>query len=350
MWQVERLSKNDIKLTQMIEFLNACFKNWGDMGYWNWKYEKKNLLNMSSNAWFIRNASEVIGFYGHVPLKIKINKNVYFGSQAVDSATHPNYRRKGIFAALDKTSVFHAGEEGTKVFYGLGVIQESTKGHITKGNWKLWCQGVTLIRILDLRKLGHKYLKKIFIEIPALNTLNQFLVPKIKKKGPSYVETDEISQFDSKIISLYDRASRKFDFIVERSPEYLNWRVSHPRKNYHIFVANINARICGYMVIHHNKILNRYEIEDYLYDGNPVVFDCLIKYVLIRAFNSRCASVTATITQHHPYSVMFYKNLFFRIRNRTQYICHYENICKEDQIVFKKAKSAVHLTRFDKNE
>jgi GNAT superfamily N-acetyltransferase len=349
MWRVERFSENKIDTEHILSFLNLCFDHWGDKDYWKWKYAQKSLLNLSSNVWLISDGYKIIGHYGHIPLRIKVGNDVIYGSQAVDSATHPEYRRKGIFELLDKTSIKDASSEGTKVFYGLGVTPSATKGHIAKGGWKFWCNVIGLKRILDFKRLENKYVKNKFLGRIISSGFNSIFIPKYLKKF-SDIKIREIEKFDSNIMPLVSRASEKFDFIVERTPEYLNWRLSNPYRNYHKFVALHNNRICGYIIVYCNSEKNRFEIEDYLYNGGSNIFDALLNAISIKALESGCDSMTVSITQYHPYKLRFYKNLFIPVGQSGSYICHFENAEAKHQSIFENPKSRVHLTRLDKNE
>jgi GNAT superfamily N-acetyltransferase len=141
---------------------------------------------------------------------------------AMDAVTHPDYRGRGLWSALELRNEEKAAAGGAAAALGFTNWQA---GPILVG--KLGWRDVTQLR-LWLRPLRLRVDEPRLRQLPADETLEQF--------GP---ETDAV----------YAEASRKWGNHVVRHAEYLNWRFAESPRSYRILAARSGRRVTGWAVV-----------------------------------------------------------------------------------------------------
>jgi GNAT superfamily N-acetyltransferase len=82
----------------------------------------------------------------------------------------------------------------------------------------------------------------------ALQTLNRLHHPPYPRETPTW-SVSTIDKFDDRMEAFLRETLRSFDFVQERSTEYLNWRYCDPRGGrFTVRVAEQNNRVLGYIV------------------------------------------------------------------------------------------------------
>lgn len=106
--------------------------------------------------------------------------------------------------------------------------------------------------------------KLLFPSVPIIDLglkLLDFRVASSKRFTGSHVKT-----FDKRFDEIGERFSRKFDFIIYKSSDYLNWRYrKHPDKDYNIYVVHErdSLNLLGYIIYYiKDKIVY---VDDFLW-------------------------------------------------------------------------------------
>ena len=61
----------------------------------------------------------VVGFYTGLPTRIRLGREVVSGIQSMDTLTHPDYQRQGVFATLAEACYTFANSRGFEIIYGF---------------------------------------------------------------------------------------------------------------------------------------------------------------------------------------------------------------------------------------
>ena len=61
----------------------------------------------------------VVGFYTGLPTRIRLGREVVSGIQSMDTLTHPDYQRQGVFATLAEACYKFASSRGFEIIYGF---------------------------------------------------------------------------------------------------------------------------------------------------------------------------------------------------------------------------------------
>jgi hypothetical protein len=131
----------------------------------------------------------------------------------------------------------------------------------------------------------------------------------------------ETASFDERINELWDKTKLNYDFIVEKTKDYLNWRYCDPRGgNFDVRCVEEDGRILGYVVLRINRIREEYpigHIVDLLtlperYD----VVDALVSDA-VEFFDSQSVNVIHYLgVKHRPTERIFNRHGFLDTRKK----------------------------------
>ena len=124
---------DDAKLvTETIDLLKIVFANTEfTRSWWNWKY-KDNPFGKSL-GWYATLNGKMVGVRLATPNRFRMDEDIYNAYQMVDTATHPEYGKRGIFTALTKKAVEKIRSENSFIFNFPN--DNSFPGYISLG-WK----------------------------------------------------------------------------------------------------------------------------------------------------------------------------------------------------------------------
>ena len=220
------------------------------MRWWNWKY-MDNPAGVSG-IWVADHDGKIVGSRSTILVKMKISGEPVMGSQNTDLLTHPDYRRQGIFSALEKKSFSQLKADGICITYSFPGPM-SYPGYMKSGSFFDTHALKTMIRPFNLenilkRRIENKFLLKIYTVMGYL-FINTFYRAK-KTPEVDDLTITKISSFDDRINDFWKKTSNDYEIIVVRDKEYLNWRyVNIPDVVYTIYLAEEGEEICGYMVL-----------------------------------------------------------------------------------------------------
>ena len=273
--------------TRVNEFFTAYFDGWKGWDYWQWKY-KDNPAGFFGNIWLAEEGDTIASCWGIIPIMVKVNDEVIMGAQSVEAATHPDYRRRGLFVTLIQKTLAESVKDGinlTFVFPG----RKSYGGFMKSGCHDLGSvprryRVLNIAKALGLRaapgslakfsphsifntvKLAWKTLrnqKLSYEEVSPLTTVRYILLlgaamlsnPRCLFRsgdaGPvPGLAIKEVDSFDERVTYFWREISSGFPVAVDRNCEYLNWRYKlNPVSKFVLFVAENEGRIDGYMVL-----------------------------------------------------------------------------------------------------
>ena len=220
------------------------------MRWWNWKY-RDNPAG-APRIWLADHNGKIVGSRSGILVKMKIAGETVMASQNTDLMTHPDYRRQGIFSALEKKSFNPLKDEGICITYSF-PSKMSYPGYMKSGEFFDTRALRAMFKPLNLentlkRRIKNKFLLKIYTVIGYL-----FINIFYREKEPPEVNgltITKISSFDDRINDFWKNISKDHEIIAVRDKEHLNWRyVNIPNVDYTISLAEKNGKICGYIVL-----------------------------------------------------------------------------------------------------
>ena len=228
-----------------------------------WAYQE-NICG-KAQMWLLKNktAGEYFGSSALLPRHFFINRKKMTGALIADTGVKTRYRALGPALKLHKEIIKSSKDFGLIMAFPNKVAQAVIKMvgfKETKGLVKYVKIMKSRIAIENKIKkpLVFKLLFPFFLIVDFGLRLLDFRIFSVKKFTGCHIET-----FDKRFDEAWEIFRRKFDFIIDRSSNYLNWRYKkNPNKLYSIYIVSDqdSLNLLGYII---------YCIED----NSVVVYD-----------------------------------------------------------------------------
>jgi hypothetical protein len=165
----------------------------------------------------VRDDGRVAGVSGMSFFRMMLNGDEADVVFALDAATHPDYRGRGLWSKLELRNEKVSAAAGAVAALGF---TNPLAGPILVG------------------KLGWR-------DLARLRVWARPLVGRARQGGG----TEPLGHFDAEADALYERERRRFANHLMRSAEFLNWRYVESPRGYRCFAARSRGRLDGYAVL-----------------------------------------------------------------------------------------------------
>jgi GNAT superfamily N-acetyltransferase len=219
------------------------------LSHWIWKFIQNPFGQSIMKLLF--DGDKLIGFYAVIPMELRVGGGSRKAALSVNTMTHPDYQKQGIFTYLAEETYKNCQQEGISLVYGF-PNKNSYNGFTHKLGWRGFGKMTVLEKQLEARTAG---------EIGWVGNIRR------------------VERYDESVDILWDKIKDDYHIIVPRNEEFLNWRFTkHPGIKYEkvIFQGN-NNEILGYMVL---KI---YHKENKL-KGHIVDMLCVTEKDIVKGF------------------------------------------------------------------
>lgn len=124
--------RDGVHVNNALELLRTVFLNTKfTPEWWDWKYNRNPFG--TPLGWYSVNNNKMVGVRLMTPNRFRLNDDVFTAYQLVDTATHPDHGRRGIFSALTKKAIEKIESENS--FFFNFPNENSLPGYISLG-WK----------------------------------------------------------------------------------------------------------------------------------------------------------------------------------------------------------------------
>jgi len=260
------------------------------------------------------NNDEMIGCAHLLPLRLKVGDEVYSSCYGTDVAVHPEYRGYGICNRLN--SLRHDLATKAGYFYSFHPTRNPLLLRHHRRYWQTFPHDIlNFVKIHDIDRqleampMKNRWLMKYgFLGARHLNSfINTF---RVQGSGTYQGRILSIKAFNDKINNFWEETSDQYDFVVERSSGYLNWRYSYSRSGEFIILqAEEEDVIKGYTVLSVNRKLGDYPVGFImdlisLPDRRDVVHALVMK--ALKEFDKQGVNlVNCLVAKKHPYEEIF---------------------------------------------
>lgn len=255
---------------KIVDLLTKIFGKWPQfdldcdpVAHWKWKYLENS--SKKSTVTLVDDGGKIIGSHHRIYNRAKLGSKTQLIAQATDLGTHPEYRRMGVNTLLNQQNKDLEKYDQMKLTYWVTtnpIVIDSNK----KGGSSPFVHNVnSLIKIRDIEKHfiargNTDFVKKTGLQM--INKINQVKQTFQQKNDDKNIR--KINYFDEKIINFWEKSSSSYNFMMEATPEYLNWRYCDPRGGkYSIYIYEKNEKIQGYIVLRINRMDPNYS-EGYI--------------------------------------------------------------------------------------
>jgi hypothetical protein len=204
-------------LTELLEFMSIGFgKPFADKIDWaEWFHRQCPTGNAYTLVAREKAGGRIVSSCTLLPINVVYNRQIVPGRLGVNGATHPGWRRRGLFVEMGKRILATAEEEGS--FITVAVPNPKA--------------------VPGIRKVG-----KEVCELPFYERRN----PSSPSPG---VGTAPVDRFDKSIDRILERYASKLNFMIAKDHRFVNWRYARPDQTYLKFVHRAPEGVDGYLVM-----------------------------------------------------------------------------------------------------
>jgi len=197
--------------------------------------------------------SRLAGSYSVIPLRMKINDRIVTGSLSMNTQTHPEYRKQGIFKTLGEKTFDSC--RSRNILLTIGIPNNNSYPGFTGalkfadvGSRQLLIRPFSARFVVD-KLIKNKLLNKVVLPfanagirtLSARGVFNRSIDRNIRIEGT----TDFGPEFDL----FWTQISGNYRNMVVRDSKFLNWRfVRCPTRKYTTFKAMMDGEMVGYAV------------------------------------------------------------------------------------------------------
>ncbi|HXX33448.1 MAG TPA: GNAT family N-acetyltransferase [Thermodesulfobacteriota bacterium] len=271
--------------------------------FWNWEFTEGP--DGKAFIYIVEGGGRVIGHFADIPRRFSIDGEVVLGTLSLDLMVHPDYWRKGIFAAMGRYGALRV-RQGYGLFMTAFPIRLETMLGLRKIGWK----DVVKLPVLVYPVRFHGILNRYF-HFPPLSLLAggvarffYFLVFGWKKKKEmDGIEIEKVDGFDEQFDDFWQKASSLYPIMGVRNRNYLTWRyLQHPTRHYTIYRARKRGEIRGYIILRKVDLLhfNSTVIVDLLV-LNKETLKALVAKGIEHSYKEGAALLGFMLPKTHPY-------------------------------------------------
>lgn len=200
---------------RILDLFKDAFQREMSLDYWNWRYVQNPENHMLIRL--VYDEEKLVGHYALSPVLICIGGVEYSAALSMTTMTHPDYQGMGLFKTL-ATQLFENEYDKLDLIYGV-PNENSIEG---------------FIKYLDFQLIK---------EIPMLQLNINEEIYNVDERCV------EINKFDGRFDYLNEIMIKKYDVMISRTKEYLNWRyILNPQNKYRKFAYIKNGEVLGYII------------------------------------------------------------------------------------------------------
>lgn len=168
-------------------------------------------------------------------------------ARAVDTATHPDYQRLGIFSTLTRQAIKDLAQEGVHTIYNT-PNQQSLPGYLKMG-WRVVATWPLYMKALRPWRMMIRQIRK-HATTPALDFAAYFRPPIMTWAEFSERYRDEVAG----LIPSWEAERPRRGLRTPRTFDYLNWRYGqHPAIQYGVFAeVGASGRLEAFVILRPN--------------------------------------------------------------------------------------------------
>lgn len=217
--------------------------------FWRWKHHRNpfgvsyGILCWNEGAGVIAGLRILMRWRFHTP-----DGQTFSAVRAVDTATHPSFRRKGIFAALTAKAVEELKDSAVHFIFNT-PNEKSRPGYLKLG-WKVVGTVPLYVRVRRWRRFLWGVLGKI-PQPKTLPPLSEYFTPEILP-WREFVQTFGQETVDA-IIQTAEQNRKPLGLRTSRNLGYFNWRYGeHPYLSYGVLPLIQKESLVGFLVLRPN--------------------------------------------------------------------------------------------------
>jgi hypothetical protein len=182
---------------------------------------------------------------------MKVGERTLKGSVAAEAATHPKFRRRGIYRMLSESSWNDAVRDHILISFGdaskMLISAARRYGILDVSEITIMINPLNPCEIVE-KRFGQSFFAKT-VSHGAKYMFKLLSFPRKKAKITGF-ETRRISAFDDEFDVFWNRISPSYGICIARNKTYLNWKYFERRGlSFDVFAVEAEESILGYAVL-----------------------------------------------------------------------------------------------------
>lgn len=211
-----------------------------------WRYQDNPASQYSTVNFAVeKNGGSVGAVYATMGAVFRQGSGLVGGAQSLDTLTDTEHRRRGLFPFLTEANYRDAVQKGSQLVYGF-PNENSCPTFAKHLQWDIYGPVDFLFRPLRTGYFAERILSKA-----KLSRFGRLLDLRLPARVPkSKGKIDAVHHFDTQHTSIWEHAAKDVKIAVDRSAQYLNWRIFErpDGKKYQVRDYTENGRKLGFVI------------------------------------------------------------------------------------------------------
>ncbi len=270
-------------------------------GYYGWKCYRDPILQ--GEMWLAEDGDTITGIRNFTPKKMKVLGTTVIGAEMGDSFTHPDYQGQGINYKLLLLARESMLNKGVSLIYGVPDHITALPGFMKKAN-----HGIVPVKLRELvkpLKMNRLLEKRLHIPHPLAICLSPIIniisnvTTRIGAIGSTRgdISISKVSSFPDDIDAFWEQAAKKYDIMLVRNKDYLEWRYIENPDTYSMMLATNEAgATVGFIVTKigaYDDVPAGFIVDFLTFEDNQVIFKKLLLAAL-KEFHREKVSIVFT--------------------------------------------------------
>lgn len=215
----------------------------------NWKWQFRGAIAEEGYIWVADHRGTLAGQYATVPIRMQIANKTIKGALSLDTMTHSDFRKQGIFVTLAKAVYNQLESKDVKLVYGF-PNDNSYHGFIKHLNFLVLENLPALTRPLNVSEILRCRIRNgVVSKLVGIPVQAVFDVLFGKKNKANDIKIEHKPEFTEEVDQLFSELSPEFENLVIRDYSYLKWRYDqNPQHTYDKFLGYRSGKLAGYCV------------------------------------------------------------------------------------------------------
>lgn len=257
-WVIRLYKEGEEK--SLNDFFCFVFQKQRSLRQWHWEFlENPATANLAKPIIVVAETEgEIIGHASVVPVFLKYKNNTFLVALGADASVRPAFRELKLLVDLVEYAKRVAMKEGAILQFGFPTYYYPVVKRLLR--YKDLCSLPILFRRLNWRlalQTRFPRLPTVFIRSIARLSNRCYSMLLALKHGSreSEVVVREVPYFDHRIDSLWDKAKERYEIMLVRNQQFLNWRYAYKPEDPHtILIAEQGHDILGYIVLNVKRL------------------------------------------------------------------------------------------------
>jgi len=308
-WVVREGDEKDLKgiLSLRKIVFGEMEKDKLDERFWRWEFMEGP--DGKAFIYIVEDGNRVIGHFADIPRRFSVQGEAVLGTLSLDLMVHPDYWRRGIFAAMGRYGAQRVKQENGLFMTAFPIRLETIQG-LKKIGWKEVVKLPVLVYPIRFSGIVNRYLHFLplsFLIGGGVRLFYNIFFQTKKRDEFKEIQIEEMQKLDDPFQHFWHNALSLYPIMGIRDRNYMAWRYfQHPTRTYTVYRAMRRGEMRGFIVLRKVDLLKFKSavIVDLLaLDENVLI--ALAREGILYSQRERVDLLGFMVPKFHPYYKLF---------------------------------------------